>query len=149
MTIVVIVLPEQMVWFPFVADTEGVGLTRIALVGALTQPVLVWVNLKVAVPFITPVTTPASVTVAMASELLAQVPPVVGVKLVVEPMQITFVPVIFTLGLAFTVTLAVALALHVLVLVAVTVKLNPPAMLLLNVAGLLLLLKVPPLAAQL
>ena len=54
-----------------------------------------------------------------------------------------------TLGLEFTVTLAVALALHVLVLVAVTVKLNPPALLLLNVAGLLLLLKVPPLAAQL
>ena len=54
-----------------------------------------------------------------------------------------------TLGLALTVTLAVALALHVLVLVAVTVKLNPPALLLLNVAGLLLLLKVPPLAAQL
>ena len=54
-----------------------------------------------------------------------------------------------TLMLALpTVTLAVALALHVLVLVAVTVKLNSPAMLLLNVAGLLLLLKVPPLADQ-
>ena len=51
-------------------------------------------------------------------------------------------------GLALTVTLAVALALHVLVLVAVTVKLNPPALLLLNVAGLVLLLNVPPLADQ-
>ena len=48
-----------------------------------------------------------------------------------------------------TVTLAVALALQLFELVAVTVKLNPPALLLLNVAGLLLLLKVPPLAAQL
>ena len=52
-------------------------------------------------------------------------------------------------GLLLTVTLAVALALQLFELVAVTVKLNPPAMLLLNVAGLLLLLKVPPLAAQL
>ena len=55
-----------------------------------------------------------------------------------------------TLMLALpTVTLAVALALQLLLLVAVTVKLNPPALLLLNVAGLALLLKVPPLAAQL
>ena len=55
-----------------------------------------------------------------------------------------------TLMLALpTVTLAVALALQLFELVAVTVKLNPPALLLLNVAGLLLLLKVPPLAAQL
>ena len=55
-----------------------------------------------------------------------------------------------TLMLALpTVTLAVALALQLFELVAVTVKLNPPAMLLLKVAGLLLLLNVPPLLAQL
>ena len=47
-----------------------------------------------------------------------------------------------------TVALAVAVALQLLLLVAVTVKLNPPVLLLLNVAGLVLLTKSPPLLAQ-
>ena len=47
-----------------------------------------------------------------------------------------------------TVTLAVAVALQELELVAVTVKLNPPVLLLLNVAVASLLLNVPPLLAQ-
>ena len=49
-----------------------------------------------------------------------------------------------TLGLAFTLTLVVAVAVQPPVTVAVTVKLNPPALLLLNVTGLVLLLKLPP-----
>lgn len=51
-------------------------------------------------------------------------------------------------GLVLTVALAVAVALQLLLLLAVTVKLYPPAMLLLNVAELVLLTKVPPLLAQ-
>ena len=55
-----------------------------------------------------------------------------------------------TVGKAFTVTLAVAVAVQPFELVAVTVKLNPPALLLLNVAVAKLLLNVPPtLLAQL
>ena len=49
-----------------------------------------------------------------------------------------------TLGVAFTLTLVVAVAVQPPVTVAVTVKLNPPALLLLNVTGLVLLLKLPP-----
>ena len=51
-------------------------------------------------------------------------------------------------GLLLTVTLAVAVALQLFEFVAVTVNLNPPALLLLNVAGLVLLTKLPPLLAQ-
>ena len=49
-----------------------------------------------------------------------------------------------TVGLAFTLTLVVAVAVQPPVTVAVTVKLNPPALLLLNVTELVLLLKLPP-----
>ena len=49
-----------------------------------------------------------------------------------------------TVGLAFTLTLVVAVAVQPPVTVAVTVKLNPPVLLLLNVTGLVLLLKLPP-----
>ena len=49
-----------------------------------------------------------------------------------------------TVGLAFTLTLVVAVAVQPPVTVAVTVKLNPPELLLLNVTGLVLLLKLPP-----
>jgi hypothetical protein len=47
-------------------------------------------------------------------------------------------------GLSFTVVLAVVVALQLFELVAVTVKLNPPALMLLNVAVASLLLNVPP-----
>ena len=52
--------------------------------------------------------------------------------------------VMTTLGLAFTLKLVVAVAVQPPVTVAVTVKLYPPALLLLNVTGLVLLLKLPP-----
>ncbi len=52
-------------------------------------------------------------------------------------------------GLLLTVTLAVAVVVQPPVAVAVTVKLNPPAMLLLHDTGLpVLLSKLPPLLAQ-
>lgn len=46
----------------------------------LLQPVVEFVKVKVTVPALTPVTTPAFVTVAMAVLLLLQVPPVFGVR---------------------------------------------------------------------
>jgi hypothetical protein len=49
-----------------------------------------------------------------------------------------------TVGLAFTLTLVVAVAVQPPDTVAVTVKLYPPALLLLNVTGLVLLTKLPP-----
>jgi hypothetical protein len=49
-------------------------LTETKLVGALLQPVLVSVKVKLADPAETPLTTPEALTVAMASSLLVQVP---------------------------------------------------------------------------
>ena len=43
------------------------------------------VNVKVTLPAFTPVTTPAFVTVATAVLLLVQVPPLVGVRVIVSP----------------------------------------------------------------
>ena len=80
-------------------DTEGVVVEFTVTKGVvLIQPVPICVKLKITVPFETPVTTPALVTVAMASELLVHVPPVVGNKVVVEPIQMVVAPVIETVG---------------------------------------------------
>ena len=54
-----------------------------------------------------------------------------------------------TAVLAFTVKLVVQVALQPLVRVTVTVKLYPPAVTLLNVASLVVLVKLPPLLDQL
>lgn len=62
-----------------------------------------------AVPAEIPVTTPAFVTVAIAELLLVQLPPVVGVNVVVEFKQIELGPVILTVGKAFTFTAEVVL----------------------------------------
>lgn len=69
---------------------------------------VVLVNVNVAVPAETPVTTPLLVTVATAGLLLTQLPPLVGDKPVVEPTQMLVGPVIATTGNAFTVTGEVA-----------------------------------------
>ena len=77
--------------FPFPplqsTDTTGVAgrLTVIDLV--LTQPVAVFVKVKVTVPFSTPVTNPTLVTVAIEVLLLVQVPPEAGVTLAVPPLH--------------------------------------------------------------
>ena len=70
----------------------------------LLQLVVDEVNVNVADPAATPVTTPAEVTVATAGLLLTQVPPVVGDKVVVAPMQIELLPVMLTDGKGLTVT---------------------------------------------
>lgn len=77
-------------------------------VGAETQPVFVLVNVNVAVPAETAVTTPALVTVATAGLLLDQVPPVLGDKPVISPIQSVLTPMMLTIGIGSTVTGAVA-----------------------------------------
>jgi hypothetical protein len=66
--------------------TKGRALTVTALV-VEEHPVLVSVNVSVAVPDPMPVTTPPFVTVATPVLLLDQVPPVVGNTDVLPPMQ--------------------------------------------------------------
>jgi len=84
------------------------------------------VKVKVAVPAETPVTTPASVTVATAALLLAQVPPVDGDRPVVKPTQIVLGPLIFTTGKGLTITGEVAADTQPVV-VLVKVKVANPA----------------------
>src|SRR5690606_1946441 len=54
----------------------------------LLQPIAVLVNVKVTLPCATGVITPALFTVATAGLLLNQVPPVLGVRFPVAPIQI-------------------------------------------------------------
>jgi hypothetical protein len=90
----------------------GLALTVTVLVASDGQSVVLLVNINVTVPPLTPVTTPALVTVAIAVLLLAQVPPVVGLRVVVEPSHIVLLPVMFTVGFALTVNGDVANELH-------------------------------------
>jgi hypothetical protein len=85
----------------------------------LLQPVAVSVNVNVTLPLDTPVTNPALVTVAIVLSLLAQVPPVVGLKVKVAPTQ-SVDEGVTTMGAAFTATDEVVL----LQPVAVSVKVN-------------------------
>ena len=62
------------------------------------------VNVNLAKPWLTPVTTPALVTVATDGLSLVQVPPELGNKVVVLPIQIVFGPSMDTLGFGRTVT---------------------------------------------
>ena len=115
----------------------------------LLQPVEVCVKVKVAVPPDTPVTTPALVTVAMELSLLTQVPPVVGDSVVVKPAHIVVLPLMLTVGKAFTVTVEVVLIhpVDVCVKVKVTVPADTPVITpaFVTVAlALLLLVQVPP-----
>lgn len=93
----VVLAPTQML-LPPVMLTTGSAFTVTAEVAGDTHPVDVLVNVKVAEPAETPVTTPALVTVATNGSLLVQVPPVDGDKVVVEPTQIVDAPVNATTG---------------------------------------------------
>jgi hypothetical protein len=101
----VVVVSTQILSLPVIL-TVGLGVT-ITLIESERHPVDVSVNANFAVPEATPVTTPALVTVAMALLLLAQVPPVEGVKVVVDPIQTAAVPATATVGLGLMVTGAV------------------------------------------
>lgn len=92
----VVVAPAQIVEFP-VIETGGLGFTVMALVGFDAQP-LDFVNIKVVAPALTPVTRPELLTVAIVGLLLLQVPPVVGLRVVVVPIHILLGPVIATAG---------------------------------------------------
>lgn len=65
------------------------------------------VNINLAFPGVTPVTIPPLVIVATNGLVLVQVPPAVGVNVVIDPTQIGLFPVITATGLAFTTTGAV------------------------------------------
>jgi hypothetical protein len=74
----------------------------------LLHPVAVEANVKVTVPAATVVTNPVSSMVATLVSLLVQVPPVFGVRFIVEPTQILVDGALIT-GRSFTVMLAVVL----------------------------------------
>jgi hypothetical protein len=79
----------------------GRVLTVIAEV-VLLQPPDVAVKVNVGDPAEIPVTKPPFVTVAMASLLLAQVPPEVGDSVVVPLIQMEVEPVMLTVGITLT-----------------------------------------------
>ena len=99
-------------------EQDGNAFT-VTLPVVLEQPVEVWVKVNAAVPALTPVTTPALVTVATAGLLLVQVPPVFGVRVVVPPTQMEVGPVKPTTGRAFTVTVIASEPWHPLLSVTV------------------------------
>ena len=98
----VAVLPEQIAATVGTVGADGLDLIVTADVVLEQLVVLAKVKVKVAEPAKLPVTTPASVTVAIRLLLLFQVPPVVGERVVVEFTQIDELPVILTAGNALT-----------------------------------------------
>ena len=76
--------------------------------GLLEQPVAVFVKVIFAVPTEAPVTTPPLVIVAMARLLLNQVPPELGVRFIVFPIQTCAGEGTVTIGIGFIVILNVA-----------------------------------------
>jgi len=91
-----------------VTATVGVGFTVTAAVGSDGHSDAELVNIKVAVPGETPVTTPPLFTEAIPASDDDQVPPVVGSRVVVVPTQIKLSPVIVTIGLGNTCTYKVS-----------------------------------------
>ena len=100
-------------------DVSGSASTSMLAVTP-TQPVSVSVKVKVTLPAATPVTIPPLVTVATASSLLAQTPPVAGVKVIVFPTH-TVGEEAATIGSGLTVTTVSAVLLQPFESVTVTV----------------------------
>lgn len=132
----------------------GFANTSIILLGTELHPVEVWVKVNVAVPALAPVTTPALVTVAIEALLLTQVPPVVGVNIVVKPTHTELAPLILIDGLATMVIALVGLDVHA-VDVCVKVNVTVPALTPVTTPALvtvaieaLLLNQVPPLVGE-
>lgn len=145
----VVVEPIQMLLAPEI-PTVGKAFTVTAGVGAEAQPVAVLVNVNVAEPAARAVTTPLLLTLAIVRALLAQVPPLVGESVVVEPIQMLLTPVMLTIGAAFTVIALVGAEeqpVSELVKVNITVPaetpVTTPALVTVAIAGLLLA-QVPP-----
>lgn len=95
--------PSQMLVDPVIETIGGVVTDKFS-VGSLEQLLAVLVKVKLAVPVLTPVTTPALVTVATVTSELVHVPPVDGESWVVESLQMTVDPIKSTPGLGETVT---------------------------------------------
>ena len=93
----VVVKPTHIIVGPAMLMAEA-GRTVTSNVALEIHPVDASVNVNDVVPAETPVTTPLFVTVAMDALLLAQVPPELGNKLVVDPIQISLLPLIDTTG---------------------------------------------------
>src|SRR5258706_13334515 len=87
----------------------------------LLQVVVVLVKVKVTLPAATPVATPALVTVAREGLLLTQVPPLIGLNVIAEPIH-KLDDGTLTVGSALIVTADVVLLQVVVVLVNVIVR---------------------------
>ena len=87
-----------------VTDVSGFGLTLILPEGNETHPVAALVKVKLTRPEAKPVTTPEEVILATDKLDEVHVPPDVGCKVVVCPIQIVLFPVMDMVGLGFTVT---------------------------------------------
>jgi hypothetical protein len=92
----------QTVGSVFVIPKVGRAFTVIALV-ALEQPVVEFVKVIMDEPALSPVTNPAFVTDAIDGKADTHVPPVIGVNVVVPPIQIE-VEAAVTVGSALIVT---------------------------------------------
>lgn len=97
----VVALPAHIALLP---EMRPVGLLFIAIDddGFEAQPSKL-VKIKLALPAKIPVTNPLLDTLATFALLLVQVPPVLGDNVVVLPTQMELLPVIDTIGIAFTV----------------------------------------------
>lgn len=104
--VILILVPIQTVLEPE-SVAIGFALTVTAGEGKLVHPVDVLVKTKVVLPTPNPVTRPFEATVATNGSLLIQLPPEVGVNVVVVEGQIADVPDTLTIGLATTVIDAV------------------------------------------
>jgi hypothetical protein len=108
-------LPEQ---------TEGdegvtVGLRTVTADVVAKHP-FTSVKVNVAVPALSPVTTPDGDTDATDGLLLTQVPPDAGERVVVCPAQMVLLPVMLTVGFGCTVTVRLVEAVQPNALVTVT-----------------------------
>ena len=132
-------------------DAVGFALKDIDVVGSDAHIVALLVKIKKAVPAAIAFTTPALLTVATALLLLAQIPPEVGDKVVVDPTHKDVEPVMLIVGLGFTVTDEEGSDIHV-ELLRVKVNETVPAPIPVTIPALvteatdgLLLTQVPPL----
>jgi len=131
--------------------TVGVGVTVTLNVSDLHE-VVASVNTNLPIPAETPVTTPTLVTVAIAGETTDHVPPVVGIIVVDEPIQIACVPLRSMDGFGVTVTVPVVVVhavskAKVKVAVPCTKAVTTPPLVTPATVGLLLV-QVPPVAGD-
>jgi hypothetical protein len=150
----VVVPPIQVEVEPVILTTGGADIATADVVLAQLGAAVV-VNVKVGLPAATALTTPAFVTVASELLLLAQVPPEIGDKVVLPPLEhIEDAPVILTAGGA-TMATAPVVAAQLGTVLLVNVKVGLPAATALTAPAfvtvaseLLLLAQVPPLVGD-